>query len=804
MESALAAQRELEAAIASGTLALDDEIAAREELRRLTNAIEQAQGRVTAAIETGTSALREQAALLADALALDLERNGLLTEAIRSQERLLRVARDQNRPLEERTEAMREANRLAESIGDHMRRALQPALGLAGAAQAFSTGLRALPDAARGTVESMYDLGDAGEESAGRFEDEWLSAINIVGAQLGGIASQAANAITAFVTGGPWAGAAATAGAVVGIISGRRAEDEFERAARDWEDRLDRFAALFRVEGRFEAMERELEEQTLAALERSLQAMVGDMPRFIRSQFGDDMVEHFMEVFQTGGVEALEAMFGPMEDMHPALRAFIEEMIAATERLEEARARAQQSMEDDLSVRLLVAQGRDEEAEAMRREIRRREELAQAMDLGGEEFAAWVAAQHEAIDVALEAAEAERELAEARRQAEMEMNVVAREMALWGSDLQAFTASAEAAAEAERNRVRAMIEAGEISEELGQRLLRVIDAELTQSIDAFNEQLRETARAAWEAAEAERFRQGQDLQSLQLRILRAQGRDREAQQLQNLMELERAMFDGRDQQYLQLLQMAQAEEARAAAMRGASRSMERMNDSLRNTSRELNAPQGLPTALLRFISAREVSGSGGGSSRTSGGAQARQSGTTTQDFGVAAASPSFSGPTPSDVHLAGSESLESELARITAAIEGWTWPPLPEMDPVQVVLELSDLPDLALETGDRGVSIPSTVELAGTNRLEDALADLRESVDAWQPPEPWTAPAPVRPPVQGQARGSTVQSVTVDVGGIHITQQPGEDAEALARRVALAVQKIAQDGGGNLFDTTGV
>ncbi len=256
------------------------------------------------------------------------------------------------------------------------------------------------------------------------------------------------------------------------------------------------------------------------------------------------------------------------------------------------------SVRDDLGTRRLVIDGLNEEAERRRQSLNQRDEresflsglpYGQAVDLGtrsmlegvggwspeeleaqvdlfraigsdyGNAVAAWIemawvqAREQEAL--AAEQAHRAEEAAERRRQeeerqaafsVETDANLGAREASLWGTDSEAFIAAAEAVAIAERNRVDAMLRAGEISEEQAHRWFAVIDGEFTRAVDGFAESVKAST-------EATRMAQEQAMQSLDLRYLIAQGMDEEAFAMRQNLEMRKAIADGYDEEYLDFL-----------------------------------------------------------------------------------------------------------------------------------------------------------------------------------------------------------------------------------------------------------
>jgi hypothetical protein len=193
-----------------------------------------------------------------------------------------------------------------------------------------------------------------------------------------------------------------------------------------------------------------------------------------------------------------------------------------------------------------------------------------------------------------------------------ELSIMERQAALAGDDMAALSFRLRRQAQEEIWALEDLVEAGKMTEEMLRDWTDVINAEVNQA-------LRDAARAAREAAEAERFRQRQTMASLELRILEAQGHDEAARALRNRMEVERFVQDGADAATLALLQQAQAAEAMADAQREAAQAAEEATRKISGMTRVMNAPTGLPLALRTFQAATMgamASGGGGASSTT--------------------------------------------------------------------------------------------------------------------------------------------------------------------------------------------
>lgn len=544
---------------------------------------------------------------ITEALALDIERKDLLKDAIRLSESLGEMAQDETRSLGDRNKAERERRGLLREINASMARQISAQMELAGAGQEFRNGLLELPAVATETTRSIYDMRDdvdevavAGEDAAIRWEQAFSTAISSIGASVGGVASQIANVAAAVATGGLAGGIMAGAGMLGSLVSGadrEREQQRMQQEVRRTTDALRAFGESLRETTQFERIVAGAADRFMDALDAATRGTIEwtDQNRRV-------MEEWVRAIGQDPGIDTSELrrwFFNLTDDViaaSAAFRAFLE--VAA--QVEEQRQQDVEDLRRGLEVDLLRAQGLDDEADQIIQEVERQQQIAEAMALGGQALVNWVMEMHDAIDAAEQMASMEEELARARREEILNLDLAAREAMLWGSTLEQATAAAKAAAEAERARARDMREAGEISMETFRRWSDVIDGEFTAAIRAAEQAMMDAARAAREAAEAERFRQKQDLRSLQVQLLREQGRDAAARSLQNQIDLDRALNEGRSDQYVATLQLLQAERDRNAAIRESSRAVDTATRSMDRMASQLNAPQGFRLSLERW------------------------------------------------------------------------------------------------------------------------------------------------------------------------------------------------------------
>ncbi|TVS15199.1 MAG: hypothetical protein EA417_13810 [Gammaproteobacteria bacterium] len=511
--------------------------------------------------------LTDQSRLLSNALDLDIESHDVTRASLETLDRINRELARGTHNLQRTVELTRQRNQLQQAIAENLTRRIgldQQTLTLASGlnVQLAEGGL--ILEANGRVARNLRDELGAATDEAGRFESAWLTALQVVGASMGGIVSQVGNIAAAFVMGGPGAGLAAFGGAAASIIRGDREQQQrFRDAADNWERALDDFVDLFADRTKWERMLSQVEQGAAELLSQAFLGAAASMGA--RDQNIAAAAASIIEqAFDAGGIDAAIA----------AARRFAEILGLSTEQIDQ----------------IISAMERHREAIA---------EQAEAEKILEEE-------RRLAREAAEEAAEAERQLALERAQVTNENRIAIREALLAGDQAEALRLRAEADLEYWRD----LYERGQITAEQFQRIAAVISGELANALAGLDDGLRqqadaarEAARAAYEAAQAERFRQQQDMRALEVRLLRAQGRDREAQQLQDLIAVEAALQEGRDGAYISLLQQVQAEEARARAMRSATEATQRTTQAVEGVARALNAPAGFRMSLARWRSA---------------------------------------------------------------------------------------------------------------------------------------------------------------------------------------------------------
>jgi hypothetical protein len=186
-------------------------------------------------------------------------------------------------------------------------------------------------------------------------------------------------------------------------------------------------------------------------------------------------------------LNATEVGFRALSIGMDAATAAIDDYRLALEAIEEWRQREIAGVREDIGVRQLIAQGRDEEAAARRREIAQREELNRVMALGDEQLTADIKALHEQETAAAEAAVA---AAKAQSIANFDVEISARRAALAGNDLAATQIRGEAAIAAQEAEWAKLVEQGYMTEEQLAALSDIMRIDLAESIDAAAEAAR--------------------------------------------------------------------------------------------------------------------------------------------------------------------------------------------------------------------------------------------------------------------------------------------------------------------------
>ncbi|MCA2992073.1 hypothetical protein [Gemmatimonas sp.] len=217
-----------------------------------------------------------------------------------------------------------------------------------------------------------------------------------------------------------------------------------------------------------------------------------------------------------------------------------EKLVAAAKRAAEFAAR-QAELTDD--ARLLAAQGRTAEAEALRQLAADEKELEEAR-LAGADVAKKVAIQ--------EAERAQREAQRLREQQKVRDDVTARRQTLAGDERGAFVTRQQSFAANAIKEAEALFAAGTITAELFADLKAVIGDELAAAIEDFD------------AAAAAATKRVQD--DIAVRMLEAQGRTKEAASLRRQLEQQDQLAAAADETTrLQLTLLFALEEAAIAA-----------------------------------------------------------------------------------------------------------------------------------------------------------------------------------------------------------------------------------------------
>ena len=570
-------------------------------------------------LQEAISELADESGVLSEALDLDVEWAGVLEDALDLRAEINAMLEDGVDTLGQAVELTRTRDRLERSINATLqarvgieRGSLAVVEGVVDQISLMEVSTERVEVGAHGVTERFIEIGEQSSWAAEVFEDHWLTAINVVAANLGGLASQIANIATAFATGGIGAGIAAGATVLFNELFGDGV-DRFREAAREWESALDDFVDMFADQSRWDRMRERVEEGAAALIEQAIMAAFADADGFSRI-FAEELIPQIMAAIKgmdlddaLAAVTKLLQAFGLSTEEIEALTQALWDNLEAIAAMEaEARQQSIEDWEQELELRRLRALGMDEEADALELQIQRAKEWAEVLALHDPSLLAFLQEVWAVEDAAREAAEA---LAQMRFDRTNELSLWERQAALAGDDMAALSFRLQRQAQEEIWALEDLVEAGKMSAATLREWTEVIEGEVEQA-------LRNAAQAAREAAEAERFRYRQTQQSLELRILEAQGHDEAVRALRNRMEVERFIQDGADAATLALLEQAQAAEAMADAQREATKAAEETTRSISGMARVMNAPTGLPLALRSFQAATMGAMAGGGGGQT--------------------------------------------------------------------------------------------------------------------------------------------------------------------------------------------
>lgn len=308
----------------------------------------------------------------------------------------------------------------------------------------------------------------------------WQSGSAGVGGVTGGLGAAAMGA-------GPWGmAAAAIAGVAGGLLGAGRAaaeaERELERAERAFQGAI---RTLEQIATPLSALDAALQrvgdaaDAALATLEArtgvSLRADAARDPDALRAQ-ADRAERTAREMMRSGMPQEIREAGEQLQRFAEGLREIAEQAERAAE-AERARHEAlvRRTMED-LEVRALIAQGRHAEAEALRIALEQQRELDEAID---DTVRARLEEIHALEDVQ-RAAEAA--AAAAQRLTDFMQDLVLLEADVAGDEVAQVRARIEADNAARLAAAREMLEAGEITEELFERLAAALDERLNKAI----------------------------------------------------------------------------------------------------------------------------------------------------------------------------------------------------------------------------------------------------------------------------------------------------------------------------------
>lgn len=458
------------------------------------------------------------------------------------------------------------------------------------------------PQAATGEAQKSFS------ELMGAVDNVSRSAIGLAD-NLGlvdGASRDAARGISDLIGGlaaGGVAGGFGIVAGIVGIVNALTDDSKaraIEAARLRFEDVLDDYVDELGSPDRFQRLERQAREGAEAAFRALVETFVTELPR----QLQDEARQAFEELFRSGRsfdeiARIMEDLFGA--DAQRVLDAYRQHM----EEIQRQRQEEIRTMRQSLQLRLLEARGMDEQAARMRMEIEHRQLLADAILSGDLAIQALVVQLIAAEQAAFEAAKAEREKAKAEREAAQAVdfyNQLAMEQArLVGDDLRIQMLQGEAAIRSMVAQFRALVEAGVITAAELKQLEGTMRENLKRSLE-------EAARAAREAAEAERFRAAMDKEMLRVEILRAKGMDDAAKALERGIRLQRALQQGRDDEYIALLKQLFAAEDLKRATENATDGVRSLTRELDGMTRVLNAPAGFNIERLRFQAFNPLTG----------------------------------------------------------------------------------------------------------------------------------------------------------------------------------------------------
>lgn len=417
-------------------------------------------------------------------------------------------------------------------------------------------------------------------------------------------------------------------GAVSAILNSRadRAR-QVEEARSEFERVLDDYVGELADRSRFEQLTADATGGAQGAFDALLNSLLADLGS--RGSFGAKAAQAIRDAIAQGidqqGLESILGQFGPDG------QAILDALQDRLDKIDELRQQEIATIESDLRVRELRALGLNAEADALARQKAEEAALKAALELGGKALADYTRAVQELEEAQRQAEAAERARIEAldrERTTRLDgLDLRGREAALAEDDRGELEAQLAAQRQRQLDRLDDRLSAGEIELDYYNRIVAVLDGEVIQSLQDFDEALAESKRRVDELAAAERFRAEQDQRAIEVELLLAQGRDDEAFRRQQEIRLLQALNDEKDEEYLATLRQLQAQQlanraadaaARAAAEQA--RQTEELKRAIDGTLTVIGGPAGL-TESIRLDRNRVLRG----------------------DFGLSAAAPDFSG-----------------------------------------------------------------------------------------------------------------------------------------------------------------
>lgn len=425
-------------------------------------------------------------------------------------------------------------------------------------------------------------------------------------------------------------------GGITSIIGGFMASSEAQAqrihdARENFENTLDEYVAALSDTSRWD----ELRSDATGGAEEALRDLFATVVAGIKNdKFREQITDQFNEALEgldTEGLKKVLAEFGPEG------QAILDAYLKHLQKIEEQRQSEVDSMTQSVQVRMLSAQGLDEEAEALQRKIARETEMAKARELEDTALLALLEELYEMEDAALAAAEAVRAANEAQRKAAegadflTQLDIMEAENAgdYEGASILGLTAQAQK----DIDEARKLFEDGIIDQDTLDRFIQAVGVGLTKAIHNVTE-------ASQQAAQAAQFQAQMEMENLQLRLLVANGMDEEAFKLRQTLEYLAAVNDEKGDEYLATLKQVHAAELQAwnaqrqhaEAIQNQTQATNEAKEAAEGLARAFNAPTGLILSLYKAQVLREQGGPN-------------------DPFGVNRASPGFGGGSSTSIRI---------------------------------------------------------------------------------------------------------------------------------------------------------